>query len=136
MNIRRVNVEDCPETDKKTLDKGIIEIETKSLTDNEKERILAICHKHKHLYLDGYPHGKKTRHELRKKGGIKYEKWIGTPQVCITYLLMPTDIGFIIESIIGNLDETSNIYTQRELFLFMQNWQQDVVEDIISEFNL
>ena len=49
------------------------------------EEILKICHRYKHLYLEGYKAGRKTR----KAEGDMTEKWADCPEICITYTLMP-----------------------------------------------
>ncbi len=105
------------------------------LSNEEKEFVLNICHKHKHMYLDGYPHGKKTRRKLRKQGGIEYDKWADSPEIDIVYYLSQKDERTEIIAIIGNLTDHAKRYTERELELFLQNWQQSVIEEISALTN-
>lgn len=136
LNVIGVKVISCPNGKNKEeiLDKGVIKLDAENITNEEKEKLLTILHKHKHLFLDGFPHGKKTRRELKKKAGIVYEKWKDSPEVCITYYLTSTNDGLEIVSMIGNLDDAAKKYTQTELFHFMQLWQQDVIDEITAEF--
>lgn len=45
--------------------------------------ILDICHRKKHLFKDGYEHGRKTRKAL----GKVTERWADCPEICFAYLL-------------------------------------------------
>ena len=99
-----------------------------------RENILGVCHKYKHLYLDGYPHGKKTRRRLYDKAGIVYQKWEESPKICIMYRLVPDESAgkILIKAFIANLEETSSKYTKRELSLFLQQWQQSVADEVAT----
>ena len=45
--------------------------------------VAEICHEQKHLFKDGYRHGRKTR----KKDGKPTKRWEGCPEICFTYLI-------------------------------------------------
>lgn len=98
------------------------------------EKIMKICHKYKHLYLDGFPHGRNTRKKLAGTGAV-FNKWENSPHVCITYVFKKANEKVIINAIIANRQDVSRIYTDEELQLFLQQWQQDVLESLEETFN-
>lgn len=131
MEIISVGITEYPGSEK-MIEKGVITLSIANLTNESKETILNICHKHKHLFLDGYPHGQKTRRKLKKQGGITYTKWTGSPEIDIVYYLNESNDLVNIVSIIGNQQEAREKYTNKELGLFLQNWQQYVIDDILA----
>ena len=62
------------------------DIELKGVSFDDKdmvEDIMAICHRLKHLYMEGHPCGKKTR----RKNKIRMKKWAQCPEICFVYLV-------------------------------------------------
>lgn len=98
------------------------------------EKVMNICHKYKHLYLDGYPHGRGTRKKLAETG-VVFKKWRNSPHICISYIIRKSsENGLSIEAIVANKEKIKNKYSDEELRLFLYNWQQDVAENIEPMF--
>ena len=101
------------------------------LSTKDREKIMAICHEQKNLYMEGYPHGRVKRQKLAK-AGIIYKKWKDCPGVTICYLPKTTKDGLEITA----LPSAEKGRNERELNLIAQNWQQDVIDAIVAEFNI
>ena len=103
--------------------KGFLSIE-------DREKIMAICHQKKNLYMEGYPHGHQKRQKLAK-AGIIYKKWEDSPRVVICYLPKMIENGLEITALPSSAKEN----TTAELRLIAQQWQQDVIDALIAEFD-
>lgn len=95
------------------------------------EIIRDVCHKNKHLYLDGYPHG----HRARKKFagmGVYFDKWEETPKICITYWFQRPDKESTNEIEIHAVVSNTHKYAPKEVAHFLAKWQQDVVDGLLE----
>ena len=94
------------------------------------EKIMNICHKFKHLYLEGFPCGCKTRKNSKKK----MKKWADCPGVCFTYWVTndSENHNFTINILVSDIKNLLEKYTEREIEHFKQNYTQDVADAIAS----
>ena len=102
-------------------------------TEDDKNVIKAICHKHKNIYMSGYPHSRKTRKKLSAEG----RRFVKTdsPKICITYLISDTEDGRLkIENVVSEQEKVLDRFPEEKLTVIIQNWQQDVVDDILATF--
>lgn len=95
----------------------------------EIEQILKACHKIKHLYLEGYPCGRKTR----KKNNLKLKKWAKCPEICFVYLVTPLGDGLIIRVLVSDLVSLKKRYTDDEINYFASMYIQNVADEITKE---
>lgn len=112
----------------------IIITPTERFTEEEQRQIQMICHKHKNLLLSGYSHGRKTRKQIANDG-YKYLR-ADTPGVCLTYLLKTDDESGKIEikTLVSNEAKVLDRYPEEKLLVIIQNWQQNVSDDILAIF--
>ena len=97
-----------------------------NLSTIEKEELLDICSRWKNMFLLGYPHHSAKR-KLSAKAGIIYEKWAGSPKVCISYIPKTLDCG---DLSIQLLFSSTSQRTETERLYFIQLFQQNVIEEI------
>lgn len=100
--------------------------------DGEKvQKIMDIAHRFKHLYLEGYPCGRKTRKESKKR----YKKWSDCPEICFTYLVTndntATPNNLIIRVLVSDVEHLIEKYTQEEIDFYTQMYTQDVADEIV-----
>ena len=113
------------------IDSSTIELRGISIADGEKVKtIMDICHEYKHLYMEGYPCGRKTR--LKNKKRIK--KWAECPKICFTYLVTndTKNHNLAIKILVSDTQNLKKIYSDREIEYYMQMYTQDVADRIIA----
>ena len=111
-----------------------IELSGVRISDGEKvQQIMDICHKYKHLYKDGYPYGRKTRKELKKR----LKKWADCPEICFTYLITDDTEGhyLAIHVLVSYTEALVKKFTETEIEYYKQMYTQSVAEEIIQTLN-
>ena len=106
-----------------------IELKGVSFSDGEKiQEILEICHRTKHMYLEGYPCGRKTR--LANKQRLK--KWSDYPGICFTYVTTNDNKEHNVEIRIlaSNMEKLLERYTKKQIEYYSQKYIQDVANEI------
>ena len=109
------------------------DIELKGVSFDDKdmvEDVMAICHRLKHLYMEGRPYGKKTR----RKNKIRMKKWAQCPEICFVYLVSASD-RLKIHILVSDVESLLERYTQSEIDYFTQMYVQDVADEIIKYFD-
>lgn len=99
--------------------------------DGEKvQKIMDICHKYKHMYKEGYPCGRKTRKESKKR----LKKWDKCPEICFTYLVSDDNAGhhLMIYVLVSDIESLLKKYTEQEIDYWRQMYIQDVADEIIK----
>lgn len=102
-------------------------------TETDRDVMYQNCHENKNLLLCGYPHGHETRRELAKQGTL-FDK-IDSPEICLAYFIKDRDKNIEISIIVSDEKEVLTRLTKNELSLFLQIWQQSVVEGILKTLN-
>ncbi len=108
-----------------------IELSGISFRDGEMvDKIMEICHKFKHLYLEGYPCGRKTR----KKSTEKYKKWTESPGICFTYTVTNDNENhnLIIHVFVSDMETLLKKYTEREINYYTQMYTQEIADGIAT----
>ena len=108
-----------------------IELSGVGFRDGEKvQQIMDICHKYKHLYIEGYPCGRKTRKEKK----LKLKKWVDCPEICFTYLITnDNETGNLaIKLFISHQEQLAEKYSEKEILYFLQMFSQSIAEEIIK----
>lgn len=97
------------------------------------QKIMDICHKFKHLYLEGYPCGRKTR----KEKNLKLKRWGKCPRICFTYLVTndTESHNLAIHILISDVQSLLTRYTEDEIYYFTSMYTQDVADEIIHVLN-
>ena len=92
------------------------------------QAIMEICHRYKHLYLDGYPCGHKTR----KAQGLRLKKWGECPQICFTYYATNDTDGhnLAIQVVVSDMENLQKRYTIKQIEEFRQKFLLDVSRKI------
>ena len=89
--------------------------------------IESVCHKYKHIFMEGYPCGRKTR----KKLGIRMERQ-QNPGICLTYLVTPQGNDTVtVRILVSSVEEALKRYTRREILWFVQDFMQGLTEELI-----
>ena len=115
----------------KEITPGKIKLGGIHFADGEKvQKVMDICHKYKHMYKDGYPCGRKTRKESKKR----YKKWAECPEICFTYLVSDDNEGhyLTIHALVSDTDSLLKKYTEEEIEYFRQMYTQDVADEIVK----
>ena len=108
-------------------------IELKGINVNDEEaieKILSICHKHKHRYKDGHNSGKEAREDPKN-----LKRWSGCPGVCFVYLIGEgkEQDTIIIRAMVSHHNSIKK-FTEVELDHFRQLYTQDVADEVIAAF--
>ena len=111
-------------------------VEFKGITFKEGDKvqkIMDICHSWKHMFLEGYPCGRKTRNKLEKRP----KKWADAPGVCLTYLVTNDNESHHLKLaiLIGNEELLKRQYNKKELAYFVQMYLQRVTDEILKALN-
>ncbi len=91
-----------------------------------REKIEKVCHKYKHIFMEGYPCGRKTR----KKLGIRLERQ-QNPGICLTYLVTSNGGSATVRILVSSVEEALKRYTRREILWFVQDFMQSLTEELI-----
>lgn len=113
---------------------SIIELRGVKFEEGEKvQKIMDICHKFKHLYLEGYPCGRKTR----KEKGLKLKRWGKCPGICFTYLVTNDNKShnLAIHVLVSDVQSLLKKYSQDKIDYFTQMYTQDVADEIVNILN-
>lgn len=108
-----------------------IELEGISFLDGEKvEQIMNICHKYKHMFLDGYPCGRKTR----KISSEKYRKWEESPGICFTYTITDDNSchHLMIKVFVSEEDKLLKKYSAKEILHYKELYTLRVSKEIAA----
>ena len=102
--------------------------------------IAKICHEQKHLFKDGYRHGRKTRKQL----GAKTDRWEGCPEICFTYLItddfdehkeFPEHSGFLkIEILVSDWNNLLVRYTHEQVDGYAYMFAMSIADKIRKAF--
>lgn len=94
------------------------------------QRVMDACHKHKHLFMEGYPCGRKTR----KKMGGRMKKWPDYPGICFTYLVTAgKNDTLTVRVLVSSVEDLLTKYTRGEIGYYVQMYLQGVAEEIIEK---
>lgn len=113
---------------------SIIELRGVRFEEGEKvQKIMDICHKFKHLYLEGYPCGRKTR----KEKDLKLKRWGKCPRICFTYLVTNDNKShnLAIHVLVSDVQSLLKKYSQDQIDYFTQMYTQDVADEIVNILN-
>lgn len=133
-------IEACPVWGKSIWGEYIVEgIEVKEITPficdltigareetEAREKIEKVCHKYKHIFMEGYPCGRKTRKQL----GIRLERQ-QNPGICLTYLVTSNGGSATVRILVSSVEEALKRYTRREILWFVQDFMQSLTEELI-----
>ena len=116
------------------------EVIIKNLDLSKMDLITKICHEQKHLFKDGYRHGRKTR----KKQGVKTNRWEGCPEICFTYLItddfdehkeFPEHAGFLrIEILVSDWNNLLARYTHEQVEAYAYMFAMSIADKINKAF--
>ena len=109
----------------------VLELKGISFNEGDKvQKILDICHKWKHMYMEGYPCGRTTR----KQSKTRFKRWGSHPGICFTYLLTDDNEkhNLAIHVIISDMQKLRKKYSEREIMYYAQMYLQNVADEIIS----
>ena len=103
-----------------------------SFSDNETvQTIMDVCHKNKHLYMEGFPCGRKTRKKIKKK----FERWAECPGMCFTYLVTSkAENSVTIRVLVSSVEELLGRYTRREILYYVQMFLQGIADEVLALF--
>ena len=108
-----------------------IELKGVKFSDGETaQKIMDICHKFKHLYMEGYPCGRKTRKNAKKR----YKKWVDCPEICFTYLVTNDNAShnLAIHVLVSDIQSLLKRYTEKEIEYYIQMFTQDIADEVIT----
>lgn len=97
------------------------------LSDETMKLVGNVCHKHKHLYKEGYPCGRKTRMKTKKKY-VRQKN----PGMCFTYLVTKHNGVLVIHVLVSSLKELLERYTLDEILFQVQQYLQDVADELLK----
>ncbi len=110
---------------------GASSIELKGVAFKESDKvqqILDICHRFKHLYMEGFPCGRKTRRE----NNLKLKKWAACPKITFTYIVTPPySENMTINILVSDLQDLRKRYTQTQIEYFTAMFVQGIADEII-----
>ncbi|MBR6505558.1 hypothetical protein IKT18_01815 [Candidatus Saccharibacteria bacterium] len=100
---------------------------------NEVEKIMyieSVCHKYKHVFMEGFPCGRKTRKRL----GARMKRWQDYPGICLTYLVTPRENNTAtVRVLVSSVEKLLSRYTRSEVGYFVQLYLQYVAEEVVAQ---
>ena len=92
--------------------------------------IETVCHKYKHLFMEGFPCGRKTRKQL----GIRMKRWQDYPGICLTYLVTPKENNTAtVRVLVSSVEKLLSRYTRSEIGYFVQMFLQYIAEEVAAQ---
>ena len=98
------------------------------LDPEEIETVLAICHRKKHWFKEGFEHGVKTRREL-ESAGVTPKEWKEFPGITFTYYPTPIKKDILRISFLRDTSKKTKL-TEQEIIAYAEMWREEVIAEI------